>query len=385
MPFTYGQTLNSTAEVINYLKGKDPLVDEVLNHPEKYKLQFMYTQFGDGIGLNTVDGTTNDYFFPASVVKLPTALLLLEKMERLNLDLDMVLKIDGHQNCGNQLYARNSRDQNQTFRELLEDMIAASDNWHYNALYNFLSPSTINAELKKKGFENSHIYRAFTGCGTSDQLYTNAFYVMSNDTIIYEEGEKWCDPDVMLKALPYDSLKLLGSKHENKNRVIVQGPFDFNYNLDISLENLHEMLIRLIFPVAFSENKQWNISIENQAFLLNTLKISPRETGSGKYNQVQKYPDNIYKYIMHGEGMRSNDGIETWSKIGISYGFTTEVAYILNPKDRVHFFLSMSMYTNANDTVNDGDYEYESVARPFFSRVSNLLYQYELEKVRADE
>ena len=65
----------------------------------------------------------------------------------------------------------------------------------------------------------------------------------------------------------------------------------------------------------------------------------------------------------------------TFSKIAYSYGFTTETAYI--PIDKDHgVLLSMTIYTNENGILNDGKYEYTEIARPVFSRISNILCEY---------
>jgi hypothetical protein len=34
------------------------------------------------------------------------------------------------------------------------------------------------------------------------------------------------------------------------------------------------------------------------------------------------------------------------------------------------------MYTNENDVVNDGVYEYEEMARPFLARLGSLIREY---------
>ena len=38
------------------------------------------------------------------------------------------------------------------------------------------------------------------------------------------------------------------------------------------------------------------------------------------------------------------------------------------------------MYTNNNETINDGIYEYEKISKPFFARLSKLLLEYEAQR-----
>ena len=107
----------------------------------------------------------------------------------------------------------------------------------------------------------------------------------------------------------------------------------------------------------------------------------PKELNMPKFSDTLKYPDNLYKYIALGnETNLSNTHIRTFSKLGLSYGFVTETAYVVDFKENIDFFLSISMYVNENKTVNDNHYEYETVARPFCAKLGELLIEYEKSK-----
>ena len=96
---------------------------------------------------------------------------------------------------------------------------------------------------------------------------------------------------------------------------------------------------------------------------------------------MSKYPDNLYKYIAIGEeDSPLNGSVRTFSKLGLSYGFVTEIAYVIDFEENIDFFLSISMYVNENKTVNDNHYEYETVARPFCAKLGELLIEYEKSK-----
>ena len=76
-------------EFYKSLLGKDSLVDFVLKNRDKYRLQFIVTDIQrdqDGNeDFKTYDFTTNEYFYPASMVKLPTAVAMFEILDSLNL------------------------------------------------------------------------------------------------------------------------------------------------------------------------------------------------------------------------------------------------------------------------------------------------------------
>jgi hypothetical protein len=61
----------------------------------------------------------------------------------------------------------------------------------------------------------------------------------------------------------------------------------------------------------------------------------------------------------------------------------SEVAYVVNPKEGVEFMLSAVVYANANQTMNDGKYEYKTVCRPFLGELGNLIYNYERRRTKA--
>src|SRR5689334_5573933 len=71
-------------------KNKDSLFQQVLTHPNNYRLQIIYTQINRDKNNKphftnyyfNVD--TNLYYYPASTVKLPLAALSLEKLHELN-------------------------------------------------------------------------------------------------------------------------------------------------------------------------------------------------------------------------------------------------------------------------------------------------------------
>ena len=84
-------------------KEKDSLLQHVLSHPETYRYQLVYTQIDRG-RYNQPTFTnfyyefdSLRYFNPASTVKLPLALLTLEKLhslEKYGVDMNTPVKID---------------------------------------------------------------------------------------------------------------------------------------------------------------------------------------------------------------------------------------------------------------------------------------------------
>ncbi len=380
----FGQTLtaNLASDPLSFLKGKDSLVDLVLDHPELYRFQFIFTEIrtnkrGVAFG-QTYDFSHPDlYFYPASVVKLPIALLALEKLNELGYSTDAILKINRDQECGNMSFVDESQGGTLSFEGMIRNLIVVSNNPYFNALYHFLSPKLIHAELRAKGFNNTWIFREFSGCEMPLNLKTNSLSVYENgnlDTLFQDQSV------LQLTELPadyrYTSTKLIGSKHEYRGK-IVNGPYDFNYALEYSLCDIHATSLRLFFPEFYSKKEQWQIREEDRQFLLKSMEEVPKDLGDKVFQDEKEYPDNLYKYLVHGDGNPIYDSIITRGKIGISFGFVTETAHVIDPNTNKQYVLSASIYVNANDTVNDGIYEYDQVARPFFARLGQLLLEME--------
>lgn len=373
------QDLDS-ATIFEHLRSGAKSVDldlEVLNNPE-YRLQFTFTQLevnDSDTSFNTFYYGNNEYFYPASVVKFPLALLALEKMKRLGITMDDYYRIDAV-GCGNQSDIIKRRGRRVKFSRLFEELIVVSDNYFYTLLYQFVTPKEINDALKKKGYSGTHIYKSFAGCEKEDQLKCYPVVILDEEFNV-KYSQNYCEMDSveMLEHYEYSEDRLFGSKHENDFVKIVPGPYDLNYNLEIPLQEANEMLIRLKYPNQFSESEKWNIREGDRAQILRMMQLFPNEINNPFRPKVLKYNDNKYKYALVGE-YETEFEVRTTSKIGLSYGFTTEIMHFRIDEYNLEFFMSVSIYTNANDIVNDGDYEYESVARPFIFALSRALCSY---------
>lgn len=365
-------------DLLGMLYGKDSLVDHVLNNREKYRFQFMVTDVYEQDSTlylgDTYDYSRPDwYFYPASIVKLPTAILSLEKINEVNYPTESILILKDDYHCGNMKFVRELKEKNTRVDEMIRELIIVSNNTYYSSLYHFLTPKYLNSKLREKKISDTHIYKDFSGCEMPQNLKTHGYLLVDKDRSIAEVGE--------LSTLPlsefsenyiYDSTKLYGSKHEYR-REIVDGPFDFNYNLEYPVSDIHSTSMRLFFPEFFAEEDCWNIREKDRELLMDAMKAVPKDLKKKKYLDKKKYPDNLYKYLIHGDDNAKYDSVITYSKIGLSYGFVTETALVYDPTTNRRYVLTVNLYVNSNDTVNDGKYEYEELAKPFLARFGQLI------------
>ena len=66
----------------------------------------------------------------------------------------------------------------------------------------------------------------------------------------------------------------------------------------------------------------------------------------------------------------------------MAYGHLLDVAYIYDEDKGVEFFLSAIIYCNRDGILNDDKYDYDEIGFPFFKKLGQLIYRYELQKKR---
>jgi hypothetical protein len=238
-----------------------------------------------------------------------------------------------------------------------------------------VSPELLNNKLLNRGINNTKIYSSFSGCPRGNTVETNSYQIYFPDgSLKITSPQKSLDSSKYMNRLPYNSNKLVGKFVIEDGRKI-QKSFDFNYHLDYPLKDIHETVFRLAFPLQFNENQRFKLSSDSREFLLKCMGNFPREMENKSYHNSTLYPDNYFKYAIIGNKLKlaSEGKYRTFSKIGISYGFVTESAYIVDFENQKDFLFSVSIYVNQDGVVNDGTYEYEKIARPFIANLTRII------------
>lgn len=108
----------------------------------------------------------------------------------------------------------------------------------------------------------------------------------------------------------------------------------------------------------------------------------PSESKYPHYD-TSEYFDSYTKFFFFRAGKSQVPPyIRSFNKTGWSYGFLTDVAYIVDFKNKVEFMLSGVIYVNSDGILNDDKYEYEENGYPFFNEVGKIIYKYELNRNR---
>jgi len=105
------------------------------------------------------------------------------------------------------------------------------------------------------------------------------------------------------------------------------------------------------------------------------------------YNEwIKKFPPEYFpaycKWLFYGGDSTAviEPHIRIFDKIGDSYGYDIDNAYIVEFKNKVEFILTAVVQSNDDGIYNDDKYEYKTVCLPFMKNLGRVIYQYELNR-----
>ncbi len=362
-----------------------PILKMVNSNFKKYKLQIIYTQINrakngaPNFKNYTYQLDSANYFYCASLVKLPCSILALEKLNELRIDKNTTMFTDSANSCQHSVKKDTSSSNGYpSIAQYIKRMLLVSDNASYGRVYEFLGVDYLHNRLFNLGYKNMRIVHRFDGgCKELEHTTTNPVSFFDSDMkLIYQQKQQ---STIKKYTNPLGTIKI-GNSHMVDNKKRVKKAKDFTNMNYISLQNIHSVLQRLVFNEYLPKNQQYNLSKSDQDFLLKHLTMYPRESTYPSYNKT--YFDSYKKYFIYGDSNKSitNEDLKITNIVGKSYGFMIDCAYIQNKKENVEFILSAVIYANKDGIVNDGKYEYDSIASPFLAELGRQIYDFELKR-----
>ena len=142
------------------LKNSDPSIQRIIKNVEAHEIQILLTEVvkdakGIPIFLETeYNVNENKYFYPASTVKLPIAILTLQKIKELNaqgIPINSTTAFEVRDQIGKLVIRSDSTEEmgKVTLAHLIKKVFLVSDNQAYNYLFDFLGRDYIYRELQK--------------------------------------------------------------------------------------------------------------------------------------------------------------------------------------------------------------------------------------------
>ena len=351
---------------------EDEFVRKIIKDKDNYEIQILYTE----VSKNNLGQTEfkdfqfqlNDeqYFYPASTIKLPIVIMTLSKINELraegsNISLKSKLKLSLINNKKEIIV----QDSISSFQNLIADVFLVSDNSASNVLIDFLGYNYFNSSMINAGYENTYLNHKFN----PDPFVDSSWIIttLDNDIISSKENKRTVMAGSNISNLKKGERSLVNGK-------IINESMDFSLKNRSSLTDMHNIMKNLIYPeITLSK---FNLNVEDYDFLRYWMSRFTYEDLGNKYISDDRFFNSYNKFFIHGMDtiLKSTD-IRVYNKIGQAYGTSTDSAYIKNYKEDVEFFLTATIYTNKNEIINDNIYEYRDTAIPFLSRISKTLYK----------
>lgn len=384
----FGQeTSTSSASRIlqNVLDSLEDKYPKVIENPEKYRLKIVFTEIKrskEKVSLETVGFRMNEkeYLYPASIVKLPAILIGMEEYNKIHkmrprVTYETLIKFNKEKGCmptafsvkiGNKL-------EYYTLDLFTKQMLAVSDNDAYNRMFDFVGQQQLNRRLKELKFQNAKIIRKFVLNCSLDQNRISDSYVFlgrRNEWLYNRKGI--INEDTILTDTTYK----IGKAYEGLDKKIVPRPFDFSRQNNMELVDLHKVLNGVVFPKSeFSHT--FDITEDQRKYVIENLGKYPAEYGLD-FNP-KEFHATYKKYLFFGKDTNTtytNDSLSrfrSFNIVGLSFGCAIDAAYIVDLDSGKEFVLTVGIYANEDEVINDAKYDYETLAYPIMKDIGRLI------------
>lgn len=347
------------------LSSDNPKIKNVMSNPEDFELQIIYTQIlrdkNNKVSFKdfTYHLNADNYFYPASTVKFPFALIALEKLNTMSgTSMYNTFKIDGN-------------PATYKFTDEMSKVFAVSDNEASNHLFELIGFDYLNEGMAAKGLSPFRISHRISVPDSGNPLVRKV-------TITKEDGTQVAtDEKLNSISIPLAIKGVKKGKAYYKNDVLINEPFDFSQKNYYPLETLHNTLKRLVFPEAFAASERFNLSGVQRDFVLFSMSNLPINAGY----DAKEYYDGYCKFFMFGdtkENIPAN--IKIYNKVGDAYGTLIDCAYIVDTENKVEFMVSATLLVNKDGIFNDDKYDYDAIGFPFLAELGRQLYAKNLKK-----
>lgn len=349
---------------------------QLMKNPSKQKIQIIYTQvrrFADNrpqLRHHTFNLDTLEHFFPASMVKLPTCAMVLEKLNGLDIaGLDKYTHVqikNGRYPCvkGNSKLEASRRYGYPTLAHYIKDALIASGNVAFDRLYEFVGQRELNDKLHEKGYSSFVITQRYGSyCGLDENRNTPAMVFYKGDSVVYRQAEQINRTEYRYKA-----------KNNNTGEVSGRG-LQYTYRNFGSLKDLHEVLIAIMMPMTVPKKQRFKLTKEDYQLLHKYMSMLPTESKDPVYDRSWFIPTRM-KYLYYGSNDNTPDpNIRIFNKVGLAHGFLIDCAYFVDFETKIEFFLSAVICVK--DNPNDANPEYFKDGMPFMKKLGEIIYEYE--------
>ena len=366
--------LSCNSNPIELVIKSDPYLKEIIKDKEDYEIQVMLTKINhDNTKIDfqnyQYQHDENQYFYPASTIKLPIVVLTLKKINELrSKGSDITLKskiilnnVDNYSNFKLQ-------DSITSFQNLIADIFLVSDNSASNILIDFIGYNYFNDEMQNAGFDRTYLNHKF-----NPDPYVNSTWQISdldnNMISSINDNQKIIKADDKTNGLDKGERRYF-------NGEILDESLNFSEKNRFSITDMHNLIKYIFYPEIFDMANTFNLNVEDYDFIRYWMSRFTYEDIGEKFIGDEKFFETYNKFFIHGDEQSvSNEQIRVYNKIGQAYGTSIDNGLIKNYQNNVEFILTSTIYTNKNKVINDNLYEYDDIAEPFLAKLSRAIYK----------
>jgi len=366
--------LSCNSNPIELVLKSDPYLKEIIKDKEDYEIQVMLTKVShDNTKIDfqnyQYQHDENQYFYPASTIKLPIVVLTLKKINELrSKGSDVTLKskiilnnVDNYSNFKLQ-------DSITSFQNLIADIFLVSDNSASNILIDFIGYNYFNDEMQNAGFDRTYLNHKF-----NPDPYANSTWQISdldnNMISSINDNQKIIKADDKTNGLDKGERRYF-------NGEILDESLNFSEKNRFSITDMHNLIKYIFYPEIFDKANTFNLNVEDYDFIRYWMSRFTYEDIGEKFIGDEKFFETYNKFFIHGDEQSvSNEQIRVYNKIGQAYGTSIDNGLIKNYQNNVEFILTSTIYTNKNKVINDNLYEYDDIAEPFLAKLSRAIYK----------
>lgn len=332
-----------------------------------------------------------EYFYPASAIKLFAAVAAAERLEALRSETGQVLTLETplvyHPLFEGEVLEEtdptNFSGGKITLRHEIRKLFLVSDNESFNKLYEFTGQDRLAAILERAGLGEARLVHRLDEFRSALENRTTPRIDFAGETVLHTEPQRISAPLPPPPEMP----GLRVGKAYLKGGERVEEPMDFAGKNRMALADLQRGLCKVVqwnadCGGAGGEGRVSGFALTDVArdLILEAMSAYPRESSNPVYDP-KEYPDDWGKYFLPGlQRVVPRDRFRIYNKIGQAYGFTTDNAWIVDRETGRGFFLAATIYTNEDGVLNDDQYEYKTVALPFFADLGEAAARWFWEK-----
>ena len=370
----FSSLLSCNSNPIELVLKSDPYLKEIIKDKEDYEIQVMLTKINHNnmkIDFQNYQyqHDENQYFYPASTIKLPIVVLTLKKINELrSKGSDITLKskiilnnVDNYSNF-------KLKDSITSFQNLIADIFLVSDNSASNILIDFIGYNYFNDEMQNAGFDRTYLNHKF-----NPDPYVNSTWQISdldnNMISSINDNQKIIKADDKTNGLDKGERRYF-------NGEILDESLNFSEKNRFSITDMHNLIKYIFYPEIFDMANTFNLNVEDYDFIRYWMSRFTYEDIGEKFIGDEKFFETYNKFFIHGDEQSvSNEQIRVYNKIGQAYGTSIDNGLIKNYQNNVEFILTSTIYTNKNKVINDNLYEYDDIAEPFLAKLSRAIYK----------